>query len=104
MERVDERVVQEVVSEVVALCPWMNEVDVAHVETVFRAHVGLVVGEAVDVAGMALALAGLAQRAGVMGDRRRAWAFEQWYRWTCASRCGEEYRWPALPLEVARLG
>ena len=103
MAGIDERAVQEVVSEVVALCPWMQEVDVALAEGVFRGHFGLVAGEAVDVAGMAVALFKLAERAGVMGDRRRAWAFEQWYGWACASMRGEEYQGPGLPPELAAL-
>ena len=73
MDKAFERVVQEAVTEVVASCPWMDEADVARVETVFTAHVGLVAGEAVDVGVMAAALSGLAQRAEAAGDRRRAW-------------------------------
>jgi hypothetical protein len=103
MDRAFERVVQEAVTEVVASCPWMDRADVARVETVFTAHVGLVAGEAVDVAVMAAALSGLAQRAEVMGDRRRAWAFGQWYQWACASMRGEEYHEPDLPAELAGL-
>lgn len=73
----------------------------ARVETVFTAHVGLVIGEAVDVEVMAAALSGLAQRAGAVGERRRVWAFDQWYRWACASVQGEEYQEPEFPAELA---
>ncbi len=103
MDRAFERVVQEAVTEVVALCPWMDEADVAMAETVFTAQVGRVTGEVVDMEGMAAALSGLAQRAEVTGDRRRAWAFGQWYQWACASMRGEEYHEPDLPAEVAAL-
>jgi len=103
MDKAFERVVQEAVTEVVASCPWMDEADVARVETVFTAHVGLVAGEVVDVGVMAAALSGLARRAEVVGDRRRAWAFEQWYQWACASLRGEEYRELELPAELAAL-
>ena len=103
MARTDERVVQEAVSEVVALCPWMNAADVARVDVVFRTHLGLVEGEEADMVGVAAALFGLAERAEVAGDRRRAWAFGQWYEWACASMRGEEYRWPELPPTLAAL-
>ena len=101
MDRAFQCVVQEAVTEVVALCPWMNEGDVAMAETVFTAHVGRVAGEVVDMVVMAAALSGLAQRAEAVGDRRRAWAFDQWYQWACASMRGEEYQGPDLPAEVA---
>lgn len=87
----------------VTLCPWMNEADVAQAEMVFRAHGGLVIGEVVDMEGMAAALLNLAERAEVVGDRRRAWAFGQWYEWACASMRGEEYHEPDLPPELAAL-
>ena len=72
-------------------------------ETVFRAHGGLVIGEVVDREAMAVALLGLAQRAEAAGDRRRAWAFGQWYQWACASMRGEEYHEPDLPPELVAL-
>jgi hypothetical protein len=103
MDRALERVVQEAVSEMVALCPWMKEADVARVETVFTAHMGLVAGDEVDVAVIAATTLVLAQRAEVVGDRRRAWAFEQWYQWACAAMRGEEYHELELPPELAAL-
>jgi len=103
MDRASQRVVQEAVSEVAALCPWMNAEDVAMAEEVFRAHVGLVAGEVVDLEAMGATLLVLAQRAEEVGDVRRAWGFDQWYRWTCASMRGEEYHWPALPAELVGL-
>ena len=101
MERACERAVQEAVAELVVLCPWMNQADVGQVDVVFRAHFGLVEGEQVDVAGMAAALSELAERAEAVGDRRRAWAFGQWYGWVCASLRGEEYHERELPPELA---
>jgi hypothetical protein len=103
MDREEQRVVQEAVSEVVALCHWMDEGDVARVETVFMAHVGRVAGDVVDMGVMAAALSGLAQRAEAVGDRRRAWAFDQWYQWACASMRGGEEQGPDLPAELAAL-
>lgn len=81
----------------------MDEADVTQAEAVFRAHWGLMAGEAVDVVGMAVALSELAGCAEAVGDRRRAWAFGQWYEWACASMRGEEYREPELPPELAAL-
>lgn len=96
-----ERVVQEAVSEVVAICPWMEEAEVALVQQVFGTQVGLAAGEVVDVGRMAGALLALAARAEAAQDRRRAWTFDQWYRWACAVMRGDEYQWPELPPELA---
>lgn len=104
MDRASQRVVQEAVNEVVALCLWMDAEDVAMAEEVFTAHVRLVVGEVVDLEAMEATLLVLARRAEAVGDGRRAWAFDQWYQWVCASRRGEEYHWPALPAELEEVG
>jgi hypothetical protein len=95
--------VEEAVAGLTLLCPWMDAEDVALMREVFRAHMGLVVGEEVDVGLMAGAILVLAQRAEAVGDRRRAWAFGQWYDWACAAMRGEEYHWPDLPPELAAL-
>src|SRR5690348_13566013 len=103
MDREVAQAVEEAVVGLVLLCPWMDEEDVALVREAFRAHLGLLVGEEVDVEVMAGTLLMLGQRAEAVGDRRRAWAFEQWYGWACAAMRGEEYHWPALPAELAAL-
>jgi len=81
----------------------MDEDDRVLAHDVVVAQFGMMVGEAVDMDSMAGALFGLAQRAEAVGDRLRAWGVDQWYRWACASMRGEEYRWPALPAELAGL-
>jgi hypothetical protein len=103
MDKEAARGVEELVAGLMLLCPWMDGEDVALVREAFRAHFGLMVGEEVDVGLMARAILVLAQRAEAVGDRRRAWAFEQWYGWADASMRGEEYHWPALPPELAAL-
>jgi len=103
MDREVEQGVEEMVAGLMQLCPWMDEEDVALVREASRAHFGLLVGEEVDVGLMAGTLLVLAQRAEAVGDRRRAWAFEQWYGWADASMRGDEYHWPALPPELAAL-
>ena len=94
---------EEVVAEVVGVCPWMTEEDVGLVRLVISSHLRLVTGEVVDMGAMAGALLGLAQRAEEVGDVRRAWVFDQLYSWVCASMRGEEYHWPELPQELAVL-
>ena len=94
---------EEIVAEVVGLCPWMMEEDVEAVRVVFSAHFGRVAGQEADLGRMAGLLLGLAQRAEAAGDARRAWTFDQWYAWTCASMRGEEYHWPELPQELEAL-
>jgi hypothetical protein len=103
MDREAEHGVEEMVAGLMLLCPWMDKEDVVLAREAFRAHFGLVVGEAVDVGLMAGMILVLAQRAEAVGDRRRAWAFEQWYGWACAAMRGEEYHWPVLPPELAAL-
>ena len=103
MDREAEQGVEEAVAGLMLLCPWMDREDEELVREAFRAHFGLVVGEEVDVGLLAGTLLVLAQRAEAVGDRRRAWAFEQWYGWACAAMRGEEYHWPALPAELAAL-
>jgi hypothetical protein len=103
MDREAAQVVEELVAGLMLLCPWMDAEDAVLVREAFRAHVGLLMGEEVDVGLMAGTLLVLAQRAEAVGDRRRAWAFEQWYGWADASMRGEEYHWPALPAELAAL-
>ena len=97
MGREEVRLVDGVVAELVALCPWMDGEDARMVREVVVAHFGFVAGEEVDLEVMAGALWVLAERAQAVGDRRRAWAFEQWYRWACATMQGEEYHEPELP-------
>ena len=75
MGREGERLVDGVVAEMVALCPWMDVEDASMFREVMVAHFGLVAGEEVDVGVMAGALLVLAERAEAVGDRRRAWAF-----------------------------
>ena len=94
---------ETIVAEVVMLCPWMTEADVEAVRAVFSAHFGRVAGQKLDLGRMAGLLLGLAQRAEAVGDARRAWTFDQWYAWACASMRGEEYHWPELPQELAGL-
>ena len=94
------RMVEGMVGELVAVCPWAMPEDVPLVWQVVEAHVGLLCGDAVDVGVMAGALLRLSERAEVAGDRRRAWAFDQWYRWACVALRGEEYHWPELPAEL----
>src|SRR5215469_18578493 len=94
---------EALVAEVVVLCPWMTEEDVEAVRAVFSAHFGRVAGQEADLGRMAGLLLGLAQRAEAAGDARRAWTFDQWYAWACASMRGEEYHWPELPPELAVL-
>ena len=103
MGREGERLVDGVVAELVALCPWMDAEDARMVREVVVAHCGLVAGEEVDLEVMAGALWVLAERAEAVGDRRRAWAFEQWYRWARAAMRGEEYHEPELPPGLAAL-
>lgn len=103
MEQTEQDMIGVMVTEIVELCPWMQQSDVALVEVVVMAHVGRVAWEAVNLAAMAEALRQLAQRAQEAGDRRRAWAFDQWYRWACASMQGQEYSWPELPQELSIL-
>jgi hypothetical protein len=88
-------VCEEVVAEIVEVCPWMSEEDVGMVREVFASHFRLVEGEEVDLGRMAGVLLGLAERAEAVGDVRRAWA--------CAVMRGEEYHWPALPPELMGL-
>jgi hypothetical protein len=97
MGREEVRLVDGVVAELVALCPWMDGEDARMVREVVVAHFGLVAGEEVDLEVMAGALWVLAERAEAVGDLRRAWAFEQWSRWACAAMRGEEYHEPELP-------
>src|SRR5215469_10056511 len=101
--RAGERLVDGVVAELVALCPWMDGEDARMVREVMVAHFGFVVGEDVDLEVMAAALSVLAERAQAVGDRRRGWAFEQWSRWACAAMQGEEYHEPELPPGLAAL-
>ena len=103
MGRDGERLVDGVVAEMVALCPWMDAEDARMVREVVVAHFGLVAGEEVDVGVMAGALLVLAERAQAVGDRRRAWAFEQWYRWAHAAMRGEEYHESELPPGLAAM-
>jgi hypothetical protein len=100
MEDDGRRMVEEIVGEVIALCPWVMPEDVPVLWLAVEGQVGLTRGEAVDVGVMAGALLVLAERAEAAGDRRRAWAFDQWYRWACAALRGEEYHWPELPTEL----
>jgi hypothetical protein len=51
---------EEVVAEVVGLCPWMMEEDVEAVRAVFSAHFGRVAGQELDLGRMAGLLLGLA--------------------------------------------
>jgi len=104
MDRALQRAVQEGVEEMVRVCPWMDEDDRVLAHDVVVAQFRMMVGEVVEVDSMAGALFGLAQRAEVVGDRLRAWGFDQWYRWACASMRGEEYHWPALPAELEEVG
>ena len=101
MDEEGRRMVEEIVGEMIALCPWMMPEDVPLLWQVFGGQVRLARGEVVDVGVMAGALMVLAERAEVAGDRRRAWAFDQWYRWACAALRGEEYHWPELPAALA---
>ena len=94
---------EALVAEVVVLCPWMTEADVETLHAVFSAHFGRVAGQEADLGRMAGLLLGLAQRAEAAGDARRAWTFDQWYAWACASMRGEEYHWPELPQALAAL-
>jgi hypothetical protein len=103
MDREVAQAVEEFVAALTRLCPWMEQEDVGLVREAFRAQMGLVVGEEVDVELMAGAILVLAQRAEAVGDRRRAWAFGQWYGWACAVMQGEEYHWPDVPPELAVL-
>ncbi len=103
MDRAFQSAVQEGVEEMARACPWMDEDDRVLARDVVAAQFGMMVGEVVDVDSMAGALFGLAQRAEAVGDRLRAWGFDQWYRWACASMRGEEYHWPALPAELTGL-
>lgn len=96
-------VCEEVVAEIVEVCPWMSEEEVGMVREVFASHFRLVEGEEVDLGRMAGVLLGLAERAEAVGDVRRAWTFDQWYAWACAVMRGEEYHWPALPQELVGL-
>jgi hypothetical protein len=100
VDRVCEEVVEEVVAEIAEVCPWMGEEEVGMVQEVFASQFRLVVGEEVDLGRMAGLLLGLAERAEVVGDMRRAWIFDQWYGWACAVMRGEAYHWPALPQEL----
>ncbi len=97
------RLVEGVVAELVALCPWMDAEDARMFREVVVAHFGVVAGEEVDLEVMARALLVLAERAQAVGDRRRAWAFDQWYRWACAAMQGEEYHEPELPPGLAAM-
>jgi hypothetical protein len=103
MGRDQERLVDGVVAEMMALCPWMDAEDARMVREVVVAHFGVVAGEEVDREVMAGALLVLAERAQAVGDRRRAWAFDQWYRWACAAMRGEEYHEPELPPGLAAM-
>ena len=78
---------EEVVAEVVGVCPWMTEEDVGWCGWCSPSHLRLVTGEVVDMGAMAGALLGLAQRAEEVGDVRRAWVFDQLYA-GCVRRCG----------------
>jgi len=97
MGRERKRLVDGVVAEMVALCSWMDAEDARMFREVVVAHFGLVAGEEVDLEVMAGALSVLAERAEAVGDRRRAWTFDQWYRWACAAMRGEQYHEPELP-------
>ena len=103
MGKDQERLVDGVVAELVALCPWMDGEDARMFREVVVAHFGLVAGEDVELEVMAGALSVLAERAQAVGDRRRAWAFEQWYRWACTAMQGEEYHMPELPPGLAAM-
>ena len=103
MGRDQEHLVDGVVAEMMALCPWMDGEDARMVREVVVAHFGVVAGEEVDVGVMAGALWVLAERAEAVGDRRRAWAFDQWHRWARAVMRGEEYHEPELPPGLAAL-
>ena len=94
---------EAIVAEVVLLCPWMTEADVEAVRAVFSAHFGYVAGQKRDLGMLAGLLLGLAQRSEAVGDARRAWTFDQWYAWACASMRGEEYHWPELPQTLSGL-
>ena len=101
MDEEGRRMVEEIVGEMIALCPWVMPEDVPLVWQVFGGQVRLARGDVVDAGVMAGALMILAERAEMAGDRRRAWAFDQWYRWACAALRGEEYHWPELPAALA---
>ena len=100
MEPGVQQVFEAIVAEMVKLCPWMTEEDVGLWREVLLCHFRIVALEEVDLLSMAEALLALAEHAQAVGDARRAWAFEQWYAWTCASMQGEEYHWPELPHEL----
>ena len=103
MGREEVRLVEGVVAELVALCPWMDGEDARMVREVVVAHFGLVAGEDVDLEVMAGTLSVLAERAQAVGDRRRAWVFDQWSRWARAAMQGEEYHEPELPPGLAAM-
>ena len=87
------------------LCLWMTGDDRRMMRRVLASHVGWTFDDdgVVDLGVMAGDLLTLAGRAEVVGDRRRQWAFEQWYAWACAAMRGEEYQGPELPEELAVL-
>lgn len=97
------RASDELVVQVVGLCPWMGEQDKEMLRVAAATHFGMVAGEEVDLAAMAENVFELAERAKCAGDRRRQWAFEQWYGWACAALVGEEYQGPEMPEELAAL-
>ena len=100
MESGVRHVFEAIVAEMVQLCPWMTEEDVGWWREVLLCHFRLVALEEVDLLSMAGVLLALAEHARAGGDARRAWAFEQWHAWACASMRGEEYQWPELPREL----
>jgi hypothetical protein len=91
---------ERLLDELVALCPWMGAEEVELLRPVFAVHLGLVVGELVNVEGLAEGVCLLAQRAAAAGDRRRQWAFEHWYAWAGASLNGQEYVESEMPEEL----
>src|SRR5258708_38501155 len=101
MNREATQAVEEAVAGLTLLCPWMDVEDVALMREAFRAHMGLVVGEEVDVGLMAGAILGLAQRAEAVGGRRRAWAFGQGYGWAWAAMRGQDDAVTGLPPQFA---
>ncbi len=97
------RVSEELIEQVVKVCPWMGERDVEMLRAAVVTRFGLVVGVVGDLGMMAEHLWELAERAERAGDRWARWSFKHWYNWMRAVMVGEEYQQPEMLEELAAL-